>query len=209
MIRGTVANGGVSLSIRSAMAATTSRYSGSPTAPGSLVRSSTAMERTVEGSAARKLVGRERLEQPHLEHSDLLAVRDERVDRLFDRADRRAHDDDDALRVGGAVVVDQPVAPAGALGQLVHDLLDDPGQGQVVRVRGLASLEEHVGVLRGAAHDRGVGREAAAAEREDVLIADEGPQVVVFEQDDLVDLVGGAEPVEEVEERHPRRSVAA
>ncbi len=36
----------------SARAARTSRYSGSPIAPGSLVRSSTAIERTVFGSAA-------------------------------------------------------------------------------------------------------------------------------------------------------------
>ena len=40
------------MSMASAKPATTARYSGSPTAPGSLVRSSTAIDRTVGGSAA-------------------------------------------------------------------------------------------------------------------------------------------------------------
>ena len=51
MTRGADANGGSSVSIASASAPTTERYSGSPTAPGSLVRSSTAIDRTVGGSA--------------------------------------------------------------------------------------------------------------------------------------------------------------
>ncbi len=102
------------------------------------------------------------------------------------------------------MVVHQPVAPACPLGQLVHDLLDDPGQSQVVRVRSLTGLEEHIGVLRRPADDRGFRREAAATEGEDILIADQGPQIVVFEKGDLVDLVRGSEAVEEVEERHAR-----
>ena len=53
MTRGATANGGSSPSIASARVATTAWYIGSPTAPGSLVRSRTAIERTVFGSAAR------------------------------------------------------------------------------------------------------------------------------------------------------------
>ncbi len=52
MTRGIVAKGGSSPSIRSAIAVTTAWYSGSPTAPGSFVRSRTAMARTVDGRAA-------------------------------------------------------------------------------------------------------------------------------------------------------------
>ena len=148
-----------------------------------------------------KLVRGERLEQPHLDQPDLLAGRDERVNRFLDRAGRRSHDDDDTLRVGGAVVVDQPIAPAGPFGQLVHDVLDDPGHRKVVGVRRLTGLEEHIGVLRGAPNNRGVGSEAAVAEREDVVIAQQRSEVIVLEHDDLVDLVGRAEAVEEMEER--------
>ena len=50
--RGIAANGGSSLSIRSAIAVTIAWYRGSPTAPGSFVRSRTAIARTVDGRAA-------------------------------------------------------------------------------------------------------------------------------------------------------------
>ena len=150
-----------------------------------------------------ELLRRERLEEPHLHQPDLLAGGDERVDGLLDSADRRAHDDDDALRVGGALVVDQPVLATRPRGELGHHFFDDAGQGQVVRVGCFASLEEDVRVLGGSSDHRGVRREAAAAEGEDVLVADEGPHVVVLEKGDLVDLVGGPESVEEVEERDP------
>ena len=109
------------------------------------------------------LLGGERLEEPDPEHPDLLAGRDERVDGLLDGAAGRAHHDDHALGVGSAVVVDQPVAAAGPRGELVHDLLDDAGHGQVERVRRLARLEEDVGVLGRAAHDRGVRASGRAA----------------------------------------------
>ncbi len=52
--RGGAGNGAVPAAIASLTAATTSRYSGSPALPGSLVRSSTAMALTVGGSAATK-----------------------------------------------------------------------------------------------------------------------------------------------------------
>src|SRR5690349_12766727 len=51
--RGGVGQGDTPSACASASAAVTSRYSGSPVAPGSFVRSSTAMLRTVLGSAAR------------------------------------------------------------------------------------------------------------------------------------------------------------
>ena len=132
------------------------------------------------GQRRDELVDRERLEQPHLQDADLLARGHERIDGFLDGADGGSHHDDHALGVRGAVVVDQPVAAAGPGGELVHHFLDDAGQRQVVGVRGLAGLEEGIGVLGGAAHDRGVRREAAAAEGQDVLIADQGPHVVVF-----------------------------
>ena len=94
---------------------------------------------------------------------------------------RRAHHDDDPLGVRRAVVVDEPVPPAGPAGELVHDVLDDPGHGEVERVGRLAGLEEDVRVLGRAADDRRVRGQAAAAEGEDVVVADERPDVVLVE----------------------------
>jgi hypothetical protein len=101
------------------------------------------------------------------------------------------------------VVVDEAVAPAGALGELVHDLLHDAGDGEVERVGRLAGLEEDVGVLRGAAQHRRLRGQAPGAEGEDVVVATSARRSSSSSSGDLVDLVAGAEAVEEVQERHP------
>ena len=139
-----------------------------------------------------------------LQQPDLLARRDQRLDRLLGGAGARAHQHDDPLGVGRTDVVDQAVPPAGPRRELVHDVLHDAGHGDVEGVGRLAGLEEDVGVLGRAAHDRRVGRHAPRPEGEHVVVADQRAQVVVVEQRDLVDLVRRAEPVEEVQERHPR-----
>ena len=147
---------------------------------------------------------RERPVQPDGDEADLLAGRGHRLDGLGRRAGGRAHQHDHPFGVGRADVVDEPVTAAGARGELVEDLGDDAGHGVVVRVGGLPGLEEHVGVLGGAAQRRGVRRHAAQAVVDDVAVTDEGAEIAVVEQLDLVDLVAGAEPVEEVQERHAR-----
>ncbi len=145
----------------------------------------------------------ERLEEADLEHADLLAGGDERGDGFRNGTGTRAHHDHDALGVGRARVVDEVVAATGLGRQLVHDLLHDAGHRQVERVGRLPRLEEGVGVLGRAADDRGVRVEATRPVREDILVADEGAHHIVVEDRDLVDLVGGPEAVEEVEERQP------
>ncbi len=150
------------------------------------------------------LGGRERVEKPDAQHPDLFAGRHQRVDRFLDRARGGAHDHDHPLGIGGAVVVDQVIRPTCPGRELIEHRLDDARDGEVIRVRRLARLEEHVRVLRGPAHDRGLGRESAPAMREDILLADERAQVVAFQQRDPVDLMRCPEAVEEVQERDPR-----
>ena len=88
---------------------------------------------------------------------------DEVFDGLFCGSCAGAHQDDDALGIGCADVVEQVVAAAGLLGEAVHHVLHDGGAGQVVRIAGFARLEEYVGILRRAAKDRTVGAECALA----------------------------------------------
>ncbi len=57
-----------------ARAVTTSRYSGSPLAPGSFVRSSTAILLTVAGMASMSLSARKRTVQADLNQADLFAA---------------------------------------------------------------------------------------------------------------------------------------
>jgi hypothetical protein len=76
-------------------------------------------------------------------------------------------------------------------------------------LHGLARLEEDVGVLGRAAQHRAVRAQRALAVGADEPLVDHRAQVVVGQQLDLVDLVRGAEAVEEVHEGHARLSVAA
>ena len=140
--------------------------------------------------------------------ADPLAARDERGHGLADRLPARAHHDDDALglgvarcsRRGGSA---RPVRSA----SLRHRVLRRrPGTRGVERVHRLARLEVDVRVLRGAADERPLRRQRPAAVRADELLGHERAQVVVGEQLDRVQLVRGAEAVEEVHERHPRRA---
>ena len=149
-------------------------------------------------------IRRERLEEPDHEHADLLPGGVEGVHRLLHRAGGGAHDHDDAVGIRRAVVVHDAVAAAGLLGELGHHLGHDARHGVVEPVRRLASLEECVRVLRRPADERGVGGHAAGAEGQHVVVADERTDDVLIDEGDLVDLVRGAEPVEEVEERDPR-----
>ena len=86
----------------------------------------------------------------------------------------------DALGVGRAVVVDQPVAAAGPRGELVHDLLDDararPGGTGCEASRAWKKTSGFWAVPRTTGAS---GRQPARAEGEHVVVADERPQVVV------------------------------
>ena len=85
----------------------TSRYSGSPGAPGSFVRSRTAIDFHAGGQCGEKFARGEWPVQTKLEHSDLFATLDQIVHRLVRGFGARSHDDDDALGVRSADVVGQ------------------------------------------------------------------------------------------------------
>jgi hypothetical protein len=73
-----------------------------------------------------------------------------------------------------------------------------------VEVGRLARLEEDVGILGSAAQRRCIRCHATHPVGEHIVVTHQGGQIVVVEDADLVDLVTGAEAVEEVQERHPR-----
>ena len=196
--------GGSRSSMASSRAARTSRYSGSPTAPGSLVRSSTAIERTLGGRAETSCCSREGPVKPDRHQPDPLARLDEAVDGFARRAHARAHHHDDAFGVGGAVVLDQAVGAPGPCRQGVHGGLDDAGDGAVVRVGGLPALEVHVRVLRRAPHVGSIGAHPPEAELDEGVGVDQRRHVLGRQRGDLRQFVGRPETVEEVQERYPR-----
>ncbi len=94
------------------------------------------------------------------------------------------------------------MAPA-PLGQLIHRRLDGGGDPRVERIDRLAGLEVDVRVLCRAADEGALRRERPAAVIADEGGGDERQQVLVGEQLNRVQLVRGAEAVEEVDEGDP------
>ena len=142
----------------------------------------------------------ERAIQVDFEQTDFFSVGVEVVDGFVRDFGSGTHHDDNALGVGRAHVVEEVILTAGDLSKLVHDRLHLGGGGVVERIRGLADLEEDVGILRRAAQHGMVGRERALAVLDDAVQVDHGAHVGVVQHFDLVDFVRGAEAVEEVEE---------
>jgi hypothetical protein len=143
----------------------------------------------------------ERAVQTDLDEADLLAVGVEVVDDFLGHVADGAHRDDDAVSVGRAVVVEELVVGAELLVDLAHVLFHDFGESVVVLVAGLAVLEERITVLMGAAHGGMLGVEGVLAERFDGVHVAHVGEILVIPHGDLLDLVGGAETVEEVDER--------
>ena len=90
-----------------------------------------------------------------------------------------AHDDDHALGLGMAEVVEQVVLAARHLGELVHRLLDDGGSGRIVRIDRLAHLEIDIRILRRAAQDGMFGGESARAVSADQVFVDQRAQIFI------------------------------
>ena len=148
-----------------------------------------------------ELVRAERTVQANLHEADLFAVGVHVVDNFFRDVADGAHGDDDTISVGSAVVVEELIVGAELFVDLAHVLLDDCGQRVVVLVAGLTVLEEDVAILVAAAHGRMLRIQRVGTERLDSLHVAHFLQVGVIPHGDLLDLVGGTETIEEVQER--------
>ena len=152
------------------------------------------------GDGLQQLLSAEGTEQADLDNADLLTVGVQVVDDFLGHVVDGAHGDDDAVSIGSAVVVEQLVVGAQLLVDLVHVLLDDCGQCLIVLVAGLTMLEEDIVVLVGAAHCGTLGVQGVLAERLNGIHVAHFLQILVIPDSDLLDLVGGTEAVEEVDE---------
>ena len=130
----------------------------------------------------------------------LLAFAHEEVDGLLGGLGHGAHGDDYVFGVFGAVVCEEVVFTAGDFGNLLHVVLDDCGDGVVGGVACLAVLEENVAVLGHAAHHGSLGGEAALTEAGQSLAVEQRFELVLLDHLYLLDLMAGAEAVEEVDE---------
>ena len=154
------------------------------------------------GKGGHEVLDRPGTIQADLHEADLLAIGVEVVDDLLEGVAEGAHADDHAVGVCRAVVVEQVVAGAELLVDLVHVALDDLRESVIGGVAGLTMLEEDVAVLVGTTGMRVLGVEGVVAERLDGIHVEHVGKVVEVPGRNLLDLVGGAEAVEEVQERY-------
>ena len=149
-----------------------------------------------------QLVSAERTVQANLYQTNLLALCGQVVDNFLCYVADGAHSDDNALSVRCTVVVEQLVVGAQLLVYLAHVLLNDFRNCFVVNVGSLAVLEEDVAVFVGTTHNRMLRIQCAGTELLNSLHVAHISQIVVIPYSDLLDLVRGAEAVEEVDERN-------
>ncbi len=149
-------------------------------------------------------LGRERAVEAHLQHADPGARLAEDGGRLARGLRARAHQHDHPFGVGGAFVLEELVGPAGERREPVHGRLHDARRARVIGIHGLARLKERVRVVRGAPDERMLGIERALAVRPHQILPDHRPDLGVGQQEHLVELVRGPEPVEEMQERDAR-----
>ena len=141
--------------------------------------------------------------QADLDEAVLAALGVQVVDGLVDGLADGAHGDDDVFGGGIAVVVEQGVVGANLGVHLVHVLLHNGGKGVIEGVAGLAGLEEDIAVLGGAPQDGVLRVQGVLPEGVHGVHVHQFLQVVIIPDLNLLQLVGGAEPVEEVQEGDP------
>ena len=94
------------------------------------------------------------------------------------------------------------IGAAHRLGELVHYGLHDPRTSLVERVRPLAHLKKHIGILRRAAQNRMIGRQRTLTMLEDAIHINERAHVVLAEHFNFVYFMRSAEAVEEMHKRN-------
>ena len=84
-----------------------------------------------------------------LHDADLFAALEHLVDGLVGNVAAGAHGDDDLFGIRSAFILEGLVNPAGQLGDFVHALFHDGGNGSVEVVGGFTALEVDIAVLGG------------------------------------------------------------
>ena len=138
----------------------------------------------------------------HGDDTHLFALGHQVVDRLLDGLGHRTHGDDHVLGVLRAVVDERLVVASRDLRNLLHGVGHHVGNGVVELVRSLARLEIDVGILGRTARNGVFGVQSAGAELLQGVAVEQRRQRGFVDQFDLLDLVRGAETVEEVQERN-------
>ena len=94
------------------------------------------------------------------------------------------------------------IFPAGDLSDLLHVIFHDVRERLIVRIIGLADLEEDIRILYGRAEHGMLGIKRVRAEGVERVPVQQALKILIRDLLDLVDLVGRAESVKEMQERN-------
>jgi hypothetical protein len=141
------------------------------------------------GEHGKERLGWEWPVQTHLHHANALTACCESGGGLGGGLRTGTHQDQHPFGLGVSRVVDDVHPPAGACGQLHHQVVDDLRHPGIERVHRLPALEVGIGVLCGAADEGPLRRHAASSMVLDQILGDQRPQILVGEQIDRVQLV--------------------
>ncbi len=146
----------------------------------------------------------ERPVEPDLDQADLFALPGQVVDRFLDGLAGGPHGDHHTVGLRIADVIERPIAAPGQVADLLHGRIHHARNFQVVRICRLAALKVDIGILGRAPQLRPLRVGPSRPEFGNRIEVGQPRHVLVIDEGDLLDFVGGAEPVEEVHEGHTR-----
>ena len=146
---------------------------------------------------------REGPEQPHLHHPHPFPGSPQPLGGGLGGLAGRTHQQHQPLRIGGAHVLIGAVAPATQGRKLFHRLHHQARHGRVGSIHRFATLEINVWVLGGAPQHRPGRVEGPLAVGRDRLLRHQGRQQAIGQRLHLLDFMGGAKSIEQVQKRQP------
>ena len=157
---------------------------------------------TSSGNCTEEMLYREGTVEVYAYQTYLFALCCEVVDSFARSFCCRTHKDDHAVGIFSTVVVEEAVLTTSDFADLLHVFFYNLGHCIVVGIAAFAMCEEGIGVLSHTACHGLFGRKRATAEFCQRFLVNEGSEVFVFKEFNLLNFVRGAEAVEEVYERH-------
>ena len=136
------------------------------------------------------------------EYAGLFAFLIQVINGFHSRLAYGTHSDYDALCVFCAVVVKEMMLATGDFRHLSHSFFNEVGNGVVIFIGNFAALEVDVGVLRGAADNGMIGVKSATTELFNGIPIQNFCEIRIINDFDLLNFVGSAETVKEVDERN-------
>jgi len=148
-----------------------------------------------------EMLGRKRKIEPHLHQAHALAQPVQIPDRFIDHVATGCHGDNHPIRLRIAHVIKEIVGPPYHFSHPFHLLLHNVGDAGVVRIGALPVLKKDIRVLGRPPHLRILGVHAPGLEFLDGIPVHQGGHVFVIDHFDLLDFIGGPEPVEKMDKR--------